>query len=94
MMGVSWRSMAKKEMGGEKIKVKNEKRKMRREEKEGGSEFDFGDAGDGVLLVKGNFWLRVKGYFFFPASIFSFIVLTIEDRILNIRSISFFNELN
>ena len=92
MMGGSWRSMAKKEMGGEKLKVKNEKRKN--EKKGGGSEFDFGDAGDGELMVKGNLWLRVKGYFFFPASIFSFIVLTIEDRILNIRSISFFNELN
>ena len=33
MMGVSWRSMAKKEMGGGKLKVKNEKRKMGREEK-------------------------------------------------------------
>ena len=25
----------------------------------GGAEFDFGDAGEGELMVKGNFWLRV-----------------------------------
>ena len=42
--------------------MKKEKWEVReRGRRGGGSEFDFGDAGDGVLLVKGYFWLRVKG---------------------------------